>query len=52
MKSATSPTAPPEERVKSGPGASCYVMAAFTHINPKGSRFSDGASASITPPER
>lgn len=31
---------PPEERV-SGPGAS-YVMAAFTHINPKGSRFSDG----------
>jgi hypothetical protein len=31
---------PPEERV-SGPGASC-VMAAFTHINPKGSRFSDG----------
>jgi hypothetical protein len=32
---------PPEERV-SGPGAS-YVMAAFTHRNPKGSRFSDGA---------
>jgi len=32
---------PPEERV-SGPGAS-YVMAAFTHINPKGSRFSDGS---------
>jgi hypothetical protein len=31
---------PPDERV-SGPGAS-YVMAAFTHINPKGSRFSDG----------
>lgn len=31
---------PPEERV-SGPGAS-YVMAAFTHLNPKGSRFSDG----------
>ena len=31
----------PDERV-SGPGAS-YVMAAFTHINPKGSRFSDGS---------
>ena len=28
---------PPDDRV-SGPGAS-YVMAAFTHINPKGSRF-------------
>lgn len=32
---------PPEERV-SGPGAG-YVMAAFTHINPRGSRFSDGS---------
>jgi hypothetical protein len=32
---------PPEERV-SGPGAS-WVMAAFTHRNPKGSRFSDGS---------
>ena len=32
---------PPSERV-SGPGAS-YVMAAFTHLNPKGSRFSDGS---------
>ena len=32
---------PPDERV-SGVGAS-YVMAAFTHINPKGSRFSDGS---------
>lgn len=31
---------PPEERV-SGPGAS-YAMAPFTHVNPKGSRFSDG----------
>ena len=31
---------PPEDRV-SGPGAS-YVMAPFTHANPKGSRFSDG----------
>jgi RES domain-containing protein len=31
---------PPERRV-SGPGAS-LVMAAFTHLNPKGSRFSDG----------
>lgn len=31
---------PSEERV-SGPGAS-YVMASFTHLNPKGSRFSDG----------
>ncbi len=31
---------PPDERV-SGPGAG-YVMAAFTHINPRGSRFSDG----------
>jgi hypothetical protein len=30
---------PPEERV-SGPGAS-YVMASFTHLNPKGGRFSD-----------
>ena len=32
---------PPVERV-SGPGAS-YVMASFTHLNPKGSRFSDGS---------
>jgi hypothetical protein len=32
---------PPAERV-SGPGAS-YVMAAFTHRNPRGSRFSDGS---------
>ncbi|HTU54319.1 MAG TPA: RES family NAD+ phosphorylase [Acetobacteraceae bacterium] len=32
---------PPEDRV-TGPGAS-YVMAAFTHPNPKGSRFSDGS---------
>lgn len=32
---------PVAERV-SGPGAS-YVMAAFTHLNPRGSRFSDGA---------
>lgn len=32
---------PPEQRI-SGPGAS-YVMAAFTHLNPKGSRFSDGS---------
>jgi len=32
---------PPEERI-SGPGAS-YVMAAFTHVNPKGSRFSAGS---------
>ncbi len=32
---------PPEERV-SGPGAS-WAMAAFTHVNPKGSRFSDGS---------
>lgn len=31
----------PEDRV-SGPGAS-YVMASFTHPNPKGSRFSDGS---------
>jgi len=31
---------PAEERI-SGPGAS-WVMAAFTHLNPKGSRFSDG----------
>jgi hypothetical protein len=31
---------PPEERV-SGPGAS-YVMAAFSHLNPRGSRFSAG----------
>ncbi|MFN8061298.1 MAG: RES family NAD+ phosphorylase [Vicinamibacterales bacterium] len=30
----------PAERV-SGPGAS-FVMAAFTHLNPRGSRFSDG----------
>jgi len=30
---------PPEERI-SGPGAS-YVMAPFTHLNPKGGRFSD-----------
>lgn len=32
---------PPERRV-SGPNAS-WVMAPFTHLNPKGSRFSDGA---------
>lgn len=32
---------PPDERV-SGPGAS-FVMAAFTHVNPLGSRFSDGS---------
>jgi hypothetical protein len=32
---------PVEERL-SGPGAS-WVMAAFTHLNPKGSRFSDGS---------
>ena len=32
---------PPNERV-AGPGAS-YVMASFTHVNPKGSRFSGGA---------
>ena len=31
---------PPEDRV-SGPGAS-VIMAAFTHLNPSGSRFSDG----------
>jgi RES domain-containing protein len=31
---------PPERRV-SGPNAT-YVMAPFTHVNPKGSRFSDG----------
>jgi hypothetical protein len=32
---------PPEERV-SGPGAS-WIMAAFTHLNPNGSRFSNGS---------
>jgi hypothetical protein len=32
---------PPEERV-TGPGAT-PVMAAFTHLNPEGSRFSDGS---------
>lgn len=32
---------PVEDRV-SGPGAG-YVMASFTHVNPKGSRFSDGS---------
>lgn len=32
---------PKEERI-AGPGAS-FVMAAFTHLNPKGSRFSDGS---------
>jgi hypothetical protein len=31
---------PAEDRI-SGPGAS-YVMASFTHVNPRGSRFSDG----------
>ncbi len=31
---------PPEDRV-SGPGAT-YIMSAFTHLNPEGSRFSDG----------
>jgi hypothetical protein len=32
---------PTEERI-AGPGAS-WVMASFTHLNPKGSRFSDGS---------
>ena len=32
---------PPDERI-AGPGAS-YVMASFTHLNPGGSRFSDGS---------
>lgn len=32
---------PPEDRV-SGPGSS-VVMAAFTHLNPEGSRFTDGS---------
>lgn len=32
---------PPEERV-TGSGAT-YVMASFTHVNPNGSRFSDGS---------
>jgi hypothetical protein len=32
---------PPADRI-SGPGAT-YVMAAFTHLNPKGSRFSNGS---------
>ena len=32
---------PPEDRV-SGPGSSA-IMAAFTHLNPAGSRFSDGS---------
>lgn len=32
---------PPEERT-SGPGTS-IIMAAFTHLNPEGSRFSDGS---------
>ena len=32
---------PPEERV-TGPGATT-IMAAFTHLNPEGSRFSDGS---------
>ena len=31
----------PDERV-SGPGAS-FIMAAFTHLNPEGSRFSNGS---------
>ena len=32
---------PPEERI-AGPGTS-VIMAAFTHLNPAGSRFSDGS---------
>ena len=32
---------PPEERLF-GPGSTC-IMAAFTHLNPHGSRFSDGS---------
>ncbi|MHB0974945.1 MAG: RES family NAD+ phosphorylase [Thiobacillus sp.] len=32
---------PPEERLV-GPGSTC-IMAAFTHLNPQGSRFSDGS---------
>jgi len=31
----------PEDQRITGPGAT-YVMASFTHLNPKGSRFSDG----------
>ncbi|MDP3123760.1 MAG: RES family NAD+ phosphorylase, partial [Thiobacillus sp.] len=32
---------PPDERLF-GPGSTC-IMAAFTHLNPQGSRFSDGS---------
>ena len=32
----------PEDQRITGPGAT-YVMASFTHLNPKGSRFSDGS---------
>ncbi len=32
----------PEEQIVTGEGAG-YVMAAFTHVNPRGSRFSDGS---------
>jgi hypothetical protein len=35
------PLVPPEERI-SGPGTT-PIMAAFTHLNPEGSRFSDGS---------
>lgn len=35
------PLVPPDERI-SGPGAT-PIMAAFTHLNPEGSRFSDGS---------
>ena len=30
------------DHLPTGPGSS-YIMAAFTHLNPNGSRFSDGS---------
>src|ERR1700722_7779357 len=39
---------PPDERV-TGPGAST-VMASFTHLNPKGPRFSDASFGALWAP--
>ncbi len=36
---------PPEDRI-CGPGTTA-IMAAFTHLNPGGSRFSDGTCAGV-----
>ena len=41
----------PQSDWVTGPGAG-YVMAAFTHVNPQGSRFSDGTFGCFMPPAK